>query len=79
LAVADALLFPLLLLDCLIFVVLALLSGALLVVVAKSLGGSGVVSVFALGIAALLAVPVCILVDVLLVRTVWHTAKNSPK
>ena len=79
LAVADALLFPLLLLDCLIFVVLALLTGVLLVLVAKILGGSGVVSVFALGIAALLALPVCILVDLLLVRSVWRKAKSSPK
>jgi hypothetical protein len=79
LAVADALLFPLLLLDSLIFVVIAMLIGVLLVFVGESLSGSGVVSVFALGIAALLAVPICILVDFLLVRTVWRKAKSSPK
>jgi hypothetical protein len=77
--VADALLFPLLLLDSLILVFFAILIGVLLVFVAKSLGGSGVISVLALGIAALLAVPICILVDFLLVRTVWRKAKSSPK
>jgi len=75
LALADALLYPMLILDCLI-----LASVVCLILLAVFFTGFGGLNVLAVGIpAVLVAIPTCAVVDFLLVRAAWRRATSGVK
>jgi hypothetical protein len=74
LALADALLFPLLALDSLVFLFFVIASALLVPLVTRTLGYAGIDVWLAVAIAAVSAVPICAVLDVLLVRAAWQKA-----
>jgi hypothetical protein len=78
LAVADALFYPVLLLDCLILA-LSICLVLLVVFFAEAAGARGLSILAVGGPAVLLALPVCVLVDFLLARAVWRTSTRGLK